>query len=82
MEKYAGLIRHYRERWAAYGHDPAGAVVGAGFGRYQEAFGHELSGVSLEVPGLADAENRASVETFVTDVLPVLRATYPGRVWN
>ncbi|MGC4937845.1 LLM class flavin-dependent oxidoreductase [Kribbella sp. DT2] len=142
MEKYAGLIRHYRERWAAYGHDPADAVVGAGFnglyvrknsqhavegyrpvfdafmespgakhnqlpfrtleefladgsvlvgspeevidklGRYQEAFGHELSGVSLEVPGLPDAENRTSVETFVTDVLPVLRATYPSRVWS
>ncbi|TCN40547.1 luciferase-like monooxygenase [Kribbella orskensis] len=30
MEKYAGLIRHYRERWAAYGRDPVDAVVGAG----------------------------------------------------
>jgi len=27
----AGLIRHYRERWEAYGHDPADAMVGAGF---------------------------------------------------
>lgn len=52
------------------------------FGRYQEAFGHELSGVSLEVPGLPDAENRASVESFVADVLPVLRATFPSRVWS
>jgi alkanesulfonate monooxygenase SsuD/methylene tetrahydromethanopterin reductase-like flavin-dependent oxidoreductase (luciferase family) len=31
LEKYAGLIRHYRERWEAYGQDPADAVVGAGF---------------------------------------------------
>ena len=31
LEKYAGLIRHYRERWEAYGRDPAAAVVGAGF---------------------------------------------------
>jgi len=142
LEKYAGLIRHYRERWAAYGRDPADAIVGAGFnglyvrknsqdaldgyrpifdafmdspgarhnqlpfktleefleqgsvlvgspeqvidkfGRYQEAFGHELSGVSLETPGLPEAEHRASVETFVTDVMPVLRSAYPPRVWN
>ncbi|WP_242000288.1 hypothetical protein [Kribbella rubisoli] len=51
------------------------------FGRYQEAFGHELSGVSLEVAGLPEDENRESVETFVTEVLPVLRSSYPSRVW-
>jgi len=142
LEKYAGLIRHYRERWKAYGRDPANAVVGAGFnglyvkktsqeavegyrpifdafmdspgarhnqlpfqtleefleggsvlvgspeqvidkfGRYQEAFGHELSGVSLEVAGLPEDENRASVETFVTEVMPALRTSYPSRVWT
>jgi alkanesulfonate monooxygenase SsuD/methylene tetrahydromethanopterin reductase-like flavin-dependent oxidoreductase (luciferase family) len=110
LEKYAALIRHYRERWEAYGRDPAAAVVGARhnqlpfrtleefleggsvlagspeqvidkFGRYQETFRHELSGMSLEVPGLPAAENRESVETFVTEVLPVLRSSYPSRVW-
>ncbi|GLZ42747.1 LLM class flavin-dependent oxidoreductase [Actinokineospora sp. NBRC 105648] len=30
IDPYAELIRYYRERWAAYGHDPADAVVGAG----------------------------------------------------
>ncbi|TXC99466.1 LLM class flavin-dependent oxidoreductase [Streptomyces sp. ISID311] len=30
IEPYAELIRHYRERWEHYGHDPAQAVVGAG----------------------------------------------------
>ncbi|MFD3593295.1 LLM class flavin-dependent oxidoreductase [Nocardia sp. NPDC058640] len=30
IEPYAELIRHYRERWAHYGHDPADALVGAG----------------------------------------------------
>ncbi|MFF2553309.1 LLM class flavin-dependent oxidoreductase [Nocardia sp. NPDC058058] len=30
VEPYAALVRHYRERWAAYGHDPAEALVGAG----------------------------------------------------
>jgi alkanesulfonate monooxygenase SsuD/methylene tetrahydromethanopterin reductase-like flavin-dependent oxidoreductase (luciferase family) len=30
IEPYAELVRHYRERWAAYGHDPEDALVGAG----------------------------------------------------
>ncbi|MET9295675.1 LLM class flavin-dependent oxidoreductase [Streptomyces sp. NPDC003077] len=31
-EAYARLLRHYRERFAAYGHDPARAYVAAGSG--------------------------------------------------
>ncbi|MDA0634440.1 LLM class flavin-dependent oxidoreductase [Nonomuraea sp. MCN248] len=34
---YAELIDHYRERWAHYGHDPAGALVGAGTAGYYAA---------------------------------------------
>ncbi|WP_067696181.1 LLM class flavin-dependent oxidoreductase [Nocardia jejuensis] len=30
IDSYAELVDHYRERWAAYGHDPAEALVGAG----------------------------------------------------
>ncbi|MEV0250588.1 LLM class flavin-dependent oxidoreductase [Nocardia sp. NPDC050712] len=30
IEPYAELVRHYRERWAHYGHEPADALVGAG----------------------------------------------------
>ncbi|WP_019931819.1 LLM class flavin-dependent oxidoreductase [Nocardia sp. BMG111209] len=30
IEPYADLIDHYRERWAAYGHDPADILIGAG----------------------------------------------------
>ncbi|MGC0328324.1 alkanesulfonate monooxygenase SsuD/methylene tetrahydromethanopterin reductase-like flavin-dependent oxidoreductase (luciferase family) [Streptomyces sp. SAI-170] len=30
IEPYAELIAYYRERWAHYGHDPAGLAVGAG----------------------------------------------------
>ncbi|KUO05226.1 LLM class flavin-dependent oxidoreductase [Streptomyces caeruleatus] len=30
VEPYAELIRHYRERWEHYGHDPARIAVGAG----------------------------------------------------
>jgi alkanesulfonate monooxygenase SsuD/methylene tetrahydromethanopterin reductase-like flavin-dependent oxidoreductase (luciferase family) len=34
IDPYAELIRHYRERWTHYGHDPADAVVGAGTAGY------------------------------------------------
>lgn len=34
---YAALIRHYRERWEHYGHDPALAVVGAGTAGFHTA---------------------------------------------
>ncbi|MCW2881964.1 MAG: Luciferase-like, subgroup [Sphaerisporangium sp.] len=37
IEPYAELVRHYRERWADYGHDPAAAVVGAGTAGYYAA---------------------------------------------
>ncbi|MFD5914221.1 LLM class flavin-dependent oxidoreductase [Streptomyces massasporeus] len=30
IEPYAELIRHYRERWEHYGHDPVAIAVGAG----------------------------------------------------
>ncbi len=34
IEPYAELIRFYRERWDAYGHDPAQIAVGAGTAGY------------------------------------------------
>lgn len=34
---YAALIRHYRERWEHYGHDPDRAVVGAGTAGFHTA---------------------------------------------
>jgi alkanesulfonate monooxygenase SsuD/methylene tetrahydromethanopterin reductase-like flavin-dependent oxidoreductase (luciferase family) len=34
IEPYAELVRYYRERWAAYGHDPQLATVGAGTAGY------------------------------------------------
>ena len=30
IEPYGELVDHYRERWAAYGHDPADIAIGAG----------------------------------------------------
>jgi alkanesulfonate monooxygenase SsuD/methylene tetrahydromethanopterin reductase-like flavin-dependent oxidoreductase (luciferase family) len=52
------------------------------FGRYQAAFGHELSGIAIESAGLPADLNRESVERFVGDVVPVLRSSYPSRVWQ
>ncbi len=34
IEPYPVLVRHYRERWAHYGHDPALATVRAGTAGY------------------------------------------------
>lgn len=141
MAKYAELVRHYRERWEAHGHDPEQAQVAAGFngllvaatsqealaayepvfeafkrspgaahnqlpfstvrefvdhgsalvgspeqvvdklGRYHEAFGHELTGVPLDLPGLPEREFKASFESFVGEVVPQVRATHPSRAW-
>ena len=44
-----------------------------------EAFGHELSGVSLDVPGLPESVTRRSVERFFADVAPVVRREHPSR---
>ncbi|WP_018505607.1 LLM class flavin-dependent oxidoreductase [Parafrankia discariae] len=37
VEPYAELVRHYRERWVAYGRDPAAVLVGAGTAGYYSA---------------------------------------------
>jgi alkanesulfonate monooxygenase SsuD/methylene tetrahydromethanopterin reductase-like flavin-dependent oxidoreductase (luciferase family) len=37
IEPYAELIDYYRERWAHHGHDPAGALVGAGSAGFHTA---------------------------------------------
>jgi alkanesulfonate monooxygenase SsuD/methylene tetrahydromethanopterin reductase-like flavin-dependent oxidoreductase (luciferase family) len=37
IEPYAELVRHYRERWRHYGHDPKLATVGAGTAGYYAA---------------------------------------------
>jgi hypothetical protein len=50
--------------------------------RYQNAFGHELSGIATEIPGLDVGLRRESVEMPVSEVVPTLWAAYSGRVWN
>ncbi|MFG2642047.1 LLM class flavin-dependent oxidoreductase [Streptomyces sp. NPDC048370] len=137
IEPYAALVRHYRERWEHYGHDPARAVVGAGTAGfhtartsqeaiaayrpvfeanlafqkqmgvepvfltledfverssaligspqqiidkvrwYHEQFGHSVLHLQADAGGLTDAQHRASLERFQSDIAPVLRREIP-----
>jgi hypothetical protein len=74
------VIDHYRDRLEAYSRDPADAVVGAGFNGLYVAKNSQ-DGIAAEIPGLAADLHRESVELFVSDVVPALRASYPSRVW-
>ncbi|MFI8193421.1 LLM class flavin-dependent oxidoreductase [Streptomyces sp. NPDC085946] len=137
IEPYAELIRHYRERWEHYGHDPADIAVGAGTAgllvtrtsqealrayrpvfeanlafqkqsglpvvfetledfvdrssaligspqqiiekvhRYHERFGHTVLHLHADAGGLTDAQHRASLELFQSEVASVLRHEIP-----
>jgi alkanesulfonate monooxygenase SsuD/methylene tetrahydromethanopterin reductase-like flavin-dependent oxidoreductase (luciferase family) len=141
IEPYAELVRYYRERWAHYGHDPAGLVVGAGTAgyyaarssqdalavyrpifaaqrafqqrlglrpvftdlddfvarssaligspqqvidkvhRYHEQLGHSVMHLHADAGGLTDAQHRASLELFQSDIAPVLRRDIPDPPW-
>ncbi|RIV37566.1 LLM class flavin-dependent oxidoreductase [Micromonospora radicis] len=139
VEPYAELVRHYRDRWAHYGHDPADALVGAGTAgfyvartsqqaidtyrpiyqarlaafrrlgvepvfptledaverssilvgspqqivdkvlRYHAELGHEVIHLQADRDGLTDAQHRASLELFQSEIAPVLRREIPSR---
>jgi alkanesulfonate monooxygenase SsuD/methylene tetrahydromethanopterin reductase-like flavin-dependent oxidoreductase (luciferase family) len=142
-QKYTRLAAHYRERLAAYGHDPSAAVVGVGCGglyvaprsqdaveafrpfyraflqtpaarhnapeftdveeaidrgpllvgspaqvqeklhRWDEEFGGvEVLQVGVEGIGVGVAAQKASLELFLTEAAPALRAELPSRVWG
>jgi alkanesulfonate monooxygenase SsuD/methylene tetrahydromethanopterin reductase-like flavin-dependent oxidoreductase (luciferase family) len=141
LEPYAELVRHYRRRWAEYGHDPARAVVGAGSAgyyahrnsqeaiaayrpvfegqlafrrrlgltpvftsledfverssaligspqqviekvhRYHAQFGHSVLHLAADAGGLTDAQHRAGLELFQSDIAPTLRRELPDPPW-
>lgn len=88
------LIDHYRERYAAHGHDPAGAFVGAGSGglyladtdaealdQYRPIFAGQVAAAARRGYG-PDAVGRAPAFTTVEDAVergPALVGT-PERV--
>lgn len=142
IEPYAELIRHYRERWEHYGHDPALATVGAGSAgyhaartsqeavaayrpvfeaqsafqkrlgltpvfptledfvarssaligspqqvidkvhRYHEQFGHTVQHIQADAAGLTDAQHRAGLELFQSEIAPALRRAIPDPPWD
>ena len=49
--------------------------------RYHEAFGHEVQHVG-DIGSLDDPVRRRSIELFAAEVLPVLHATFPDRLWS
>ncbi|HLU58037.1 MAG TPA: LLM class flavin-dependent oxidoreductase [Pseudonocardia sp.] len=69
IEPYAELIAYYRERWAAHGHDPAAALVGAGTAAFHIA---RTSQQAIEEFRPAYAARLATAERFG---LPVVFGT-------
>ena len=47
--------------------------------RYHERFGHEVMHVQADGDGLTDAQHRASLELFQSDIAPALRRAIPSR---
>ncbi|MEM6110004.1 LLM class flavin-dependent oxidoreductase [Mycobacterium sp. 050272] len=48
-------------------------------GRYHEQLGHEVMHLSADTDGVTPAQQRRSLELFVSDVAPVLRERIPSR---
>jgi hypothetical protein len=50
--------------------------------RYHEQFGHSVLHLHADADGLTDAQHRASLELFQSDIAPVLRREIPGPPWG
>ena len=49
--------------------------------RYHEQFGHSVMHLHADAGGLTDAQHRASLELFQSDIAPVLRRDIPDPPW-
>jgi alkanesulfonate monooxygenase SsuD/methylene tetrahydromethanopterin reductase-like flavin-dependent oxidoreductase (luciferase family) len=49
--------------------------------RYHEQFGHSVLHVRADASGLTDAQHRAGLELFQSDIAPVLRRDIPDPPW-
>ena len=90
IEPYAELVDFYRERWAAHGHDPADAVIGAGsagyyatprsqdaLAAYRPIYEHQRAAAG----GLTDTQHRDSLTLFQDEIAPVLNRSIPDPPW-
>jgi alkanesulfonate monooxygenase SsuD/methylene tetrahydromethanopterin reductase-like flavin-dependent oxidoreductase (luciferase family) len=50
--------------------------------RYHEQFGHSVLHLHADASGLTDAQHRASLELFQSDIAPVLRREIPDPPWG
>jgi hypothetical protein len=50
--------------------------------RYHEQFGHSVLHLHADAGGLADAQHRASLQLFQSDIAPVLRREIPDPPWG
>ena len=50
--------------------------------RYHEQFGHSVLHLHADADGLTDAQHRASLELFQSDIAPVLRREIPDPPWG
>ncbi|MEV0396623.1 LLM class flavin-dependent oxidoreductase [Polymorphospora rubra] len=50
--------------------------------RYHERFGHSVLHLPADAGGLTDAQHRASLELFQSDIAPVLRREIPDPPWG
>jgi alkanesulfonate monooxygenase SsuD/methylene tetrahydromethanopterin reductase-like flavin-dependent oxidoreductase (luciferase family) len=50
--------------------------------RYHQQFGHSLLHLHADAGGLTDAQHRASLELFQSDIAPVLRREIPDPPWG
>ncbi|WGL52704.1 LLM class flavin-dependent oxidoreductase [Nocardioides sp. BP30] len=70
-----GTLEDFVERSSALIGSPQQVIDKVG--RYHERFGHSVVHLNADAGGLTDAEHRASLELFGSDIAPVLRAQYP-----
>ncbi len=75
-----GTLEDFVERSSALIGSPA-QVIGK-VHRYHQQFGHSVLHLHADAGGLTEAQHRASLELFQSDIAPVLRREIPDPPWG
>ena len=75
-----GTLADFVERSSALIGSPAQVIEKVH--RYHEQFGHSVLHLHADAGGLTDAQHRASLELFQSDIAPVLRRAIPDPPWG